>query len=100
MQAMLVQELFYQAGYSQSGQVHYTSLFLAHISSRKGKLMSFFHLKDSYGMTQLIVNHSPSSPPLSQIPVESVVLIEGLVLLRPPKARKPVSLQHNPEFPF
>lgn len=51
--------------------------------------MSFFHLKDSYGITQLIVNHSPSSPPLSQIPVESVVLIEGRVLLRPPKARKP-----------
>ena len=54
--------------------------------------MSFFHLKDSYGMTQLIVNHSPNSPSLSQIPVESVVLIEGLVMLRPPKARKPVSL--------
>lgn len=68
------------------------SSYLAYTAPRKGKSMSFFHLKDSYGMTQLIVNHSPSSPTLSQIPVESVVLIEGLVTLRPPNARKPVSL--------
>ena len=92
MQIMQALGSFYQAGYSQNGQIHYTSISLAHISSRKGKSMSFFHLKDSYGMTQLIVNHSPSSPRLSQVPVESVVLIEGLVTLRPPKARKPVSL--------
>ncbi|KAF8803868.1 aspartyl-tRNA synthetase [Phlegmacium glaucopus] len=59
------------------------------LSERKGKSKSFFHLKDSYGMTQLIVNHSPSSPSLSQIPVESVVQIEGRVMLRPPNARKP-----------
>jgi aspartyl-tRNA synthetase len=94
---MLALESFYQAGYSQSGDVYSLTCHISSLTSpnRKGKGMSFFHLKDSYGMTQLVVNRSLSSPPLSQIPVESVVLIEGLVVLRPPKARKPVSYNHS-----
>ncbi|PPQ95483.1 hypothetical protein CVT26_008511 [Gymnopilus dilepis] len=52
---------------------------------------SFYHLKDSYGMTQLLVDHihGDSWAELSQIPVESTVLIEGTVVLRPVEARKP-----------
>ncbi|KAH9482616.1 Aspartate--tRNA ligase, mitochondrial [Psilocybe cubensis] len=52
---------------------------------------SFFHLKDSYGSTQLLVDHLRGSSwaELSQIPVESTVLIEGNVVLRPVHARKP-----------
>ena len=60
----------------------------------KGKLVSFFPLKDSFGITQLVVNHSdiPSNlSALSKVPVESTVLIEGTVSLRPPSARRPVS---------
>ncbi|KDR83356.1 hypothetical protein GALMADRAFT_219189 [Galerina marginata CBS 339.88] len=51
---------------------------------------SFYHLKDSYGMTQLLVDHveGPCWDDLSQIPVESTVLIEGTVVLRPVEARK------------
>ncbi|KAF8164981.1 tRNA synthetases class II-domain-containing protein [Crassisporium funariophilum] len=62
------------------------------LPERKGKSMSFFHLKDTYGMTQLIANHNDDSSSwseLSQIPVESVILIEGVVLLRPQNARIP-----------
>lgn len=45
-------------------------------------------------MTQLLVDHihGDSWAELSQIPVESTVLIEGTVVLRPVEARKPVSL--------
>ncbi|KAF8901713.1 tRNA synthetases class II-domain-containing protein [Gymnopilus junonius] len=52
---------------------------------------SFYHLKDSFGMTQLLVDHVHGDcwAELSQIPVESTVLIEGTVLLRPVEARKP-----------
>jgi aspartyl-tRNA synthetase len=57
--------------------------------------MSFYPLKDSFGTTQLIVNHSENIATdlsvLAKIPVESAVLIEGTVLLRPPNARRPVS---------
>jgi aspartyl-tRNA synthetase len=53
--------------------------------------MSFYPLKDSYGITQLIVNHDASLSALAKLPVESAVLIEGTVLLRPPTARRPVS---------
>ncbi|RDB23225.1 Aspartate--tRNA ligase, mitochondrial [Hypsizygus marmoreus] len=62
------------------------------LPERKGKLVSFYPLKDSYGTTQLIVNHSEGATDLSalaKIPVESTVLIEGTVLLRPPNARRP-----------
>ncbi|KAF8974593.1 tRNA synthetases class II-domain-containing protein [Flammula alnicola] len=52
---------------------------------------SFYHLKDSYGSTQLLVDHVEGGcwSTLSQIPVESTVLIEGVVALRPVEARKP-----------
>ncbi|GLB33583.1 putative tRNA synthetases class II (D, K and N) [Lyophyllum shimeji] len=62
------------------------------LPERKGKLMSFYPLKDSYGITQLIVHHSEGATDLSalaKVPVESTVLIEGTVLLRPPSARRP-----------
>ncbi|KAF8076161.1 tRNA synthetases class II-domain-containing protein [Lyophyllum atratum] len=62
------------------------------LPERKGKLMSFYPLKDSYGTTQLIVHHSEGDTDLSalaKVPVESTVLIEGTVLLRPPSARRP-----------
>lgn len=62
------------------------------LPGRKGKHMSFFPLKDSYGTTQLIVHHSePHSNlacHLATIPTESTVLIEGTVLLRPENARR------------
>ncbi|KAF9468951.1 hypothetical protein BDZ94DRAFT_1304095 [Collybia nuda] len=65
------------------------------LPERKGKLMSFYPLKDSSGTTQLIVNHSANNAidlsSLAKIPVESAVLIEGIVVLRPPNARRPVS---------
>ncbi|TFK43163.1 hypothetical protein BDQ12DRAFT_674504 [Crucibulum laeve] len=54
--------------------------------------MSFFPLKDSFGTTQLILNHADISPDLailSNVPVESNVLIEGTVLLRPSSAKRP-----------
>ncbi|KAF9485386.1 hypothetical protein BDN70DRAFT_988900 [Pholiota conissans] len=52
---------------------------------------SFFQLKDSSGATQLLVDHlhGPAWQSLSQIPVESTVLIQGTVQLRPVEARKP-----------
>ncbi|KAJ7638608.1 tRNA synthetases class II-domain-containing protein [Roridomyces roridus] len=57
-----------------------------------GKHLSFFPLRDSFGTTQLIVNH-PEVPgnqlSLSQVPPESTVLIEGTVLPRPPNAQRP-----------
>ncbi|KAK2466515.1 hypothetical protein APHAL10511_002157 [Amanita phalloides] len=63
------------------------------LPERKGKHMSFFPLKDSYGTTQLIVGHLEGRPDLaaalSDVPVESTVLIEGTVLLRPENARRP-----------
>jgi len=53
---------------------------------------SFYHLKDSYGVTQLLVDHSDDCwTRLSSAPVESTVLVEGTVALRPVTARKPVS---------
>jgi aspartyl-tRNA synthetase len=60
-------------------------------------------LRDSYGTTQLVV-HTPVGDPsldgdvqqsnhvtdLARIPVESTVLIQGHVRLRPEKQRRPV----------
>ncbi|KAG2013916.1 aspartyl-tRNA synthetase [Coprinopsis cinerea AmutBmut pab1-1] len=62
------------------------------LPERKGKAVSFYPLKDSEGTTQLTVNHSsnPSaSNTLSSISVESAVLIQGTVALRPETARRP-----------
>ncbi|KAJ6516116.1 tRNA synthetases class II-domain-containing protein, partial [Mycena sanguinolenta] len=56
-----------------------------------GKLLSFFPLKDSLGTTQLVVNHPEvvaNQPSLSDVPVESTVLIEGTVQVRPQAARR------------
>lgn len=73
-------------------------------SSKLSKSLSFFPLRDSYGTTQLVV-HTPSGDPppdgdvqrsnpltdLARIPVESTVLVQGHVLLRPEKQRRPVN---------
>ncbi|KAF8271780.1 hypothetical protein EI94DRAFT_1770283 [Lactarius quietus] len=73
------------------------------LSERKvSKSLSFFPLRDSYGTTQLVV-HSPHAPPsdpknkqhnlindLARVPVESTVLVQGTVRLRPDKQRRPV----------
>jgi hypothetical protein len=76
----------------------------SHAPSRKvSKSLSFFPLRDSYGTTQLVV-HTPLGRPsldgdvqqsnhvadLARIPVESTVLIQGHVRLRPEKQRRPV----------
>ncbi|KAL0949568.1 hypothetical protein HGRIS_009617 [Hohenbuehelia grisea] len=65
------------------------------LPERKGKLVSFLPLKDSHGTTQLIIDHQrPEAEQLhalSDLPPESVVVIEGTVLLRPPNARRPGS---------
>ncbi|KAJ3762893.1 hypothetical protein EV360DRAFT_92159 [Lentinula raphanica] len=65
------------------------------LPERKGKLVSFFPLKDSFGTVQLIVNSSDRTredlAALSEVPTESSVLVEGRVLLRPPSARRPMS---------
>lgn len=58
--------------------------------------MSFFPIKDSSGTTQLVVHRHRDSATahlaaLSDVPVESTVLIEGQVRVRPEKARRPVS---------
>lgn len=72
-------------------------------SSKVSKSLSFFPLRDSYGTTQLVVHTPPGDPPpdgdvqqsnsltdLARIPVESTVLIQGHVRLRPEKQRRPV----------
>ncbi|KAK0191212.1 tRNA synthetases class II-domain-containing protein [Armillaria mellea] len=59
------------------------------LNKRKGRLCSFFPLKDPSGSVQLIVDNSDAfSDALSQVPVESVVLVQGSVLLRPQDARR------------
>jgi aspartyl-tRNA synthetase len=52
--------------------------------------MSFYPLKDSHGTTQLTANHDVTSA-LAEVPVESTLIVEGTVLLRPSTARRPVS---------
>ncbi|KAF5387306.1 hypothetical protein D9757_005772 [Collybiopsis confluens] len=60
------------------------------LPERKGKLFSFFPLKDSHGTVQLVVNNSNSNlAGLSKVPLESFVLVEGEVVLRPESARRP-----------
>jgi aspartyl-tRNA synthetase len=57
--------------------------------------MSFFSIKDSFGTTQLLVLRKQEDAgrlsALSEVPVESTVLIEGQVRMRPEKSRRPVS---------
>ncbi|KAI6105528.1 hypothetical protein F5141DRAFT_1124249 [Pisolithus sp. B1] len=57
------------------------------------KAMSFFPIKDSHGTTQLVVRRKRDScagdlAALSDIPVESTVLIEGEVRVRPEGSRR------------
>lgn len=72
-------------------------------SSKVSRSLSFFPLRDSYGTTQLVVHTPPGSPPtdgdaqqsnllteLARTPVESTVLVQGHVRLRPEKQRRPV----------
>ncbi|KAG7448970.1 uncharacterized protein BT62DRAFT_985392 [Guyanagaster necrorhizus] len=59
------------------------------LNKRKGRVCSFFPLKDPSGTVQLIVDNTDAfSDALSQVPVESVVSIQGSVLLRPSDARR------------
>ncbi|KAL0580766.1 aspartate--tRNA ligase msd1 [Marasmius crinis-equi] len=60
--------------------------------SRKGKLVSFFPLKDSTGTVQLILDRSEAASelqPFRDIPPESSVLVQGTVHVRPSTARRP-----------
>jgi len=61
-------------------------------SSKVSKTLSFFPIKDSYGTTQLVVQRNPQEDDplraLSDVPVESAVLIQGHVRLRPNGARR------------
>lgn len=62
------------------------------LPERKGKVVSFYPLKDSEGTTQLVVNHADHpdvAALLSAIPPESTVLVQGTVALRPQTARRP-----------
>lgn len=56
--------------------------------------MSFFPIRDSFGTTQLVVLRKGDAAArlsaLSDIPVESSILIQGQVRLRPEKSRRPV----------
>ncbi|KAI6004094.1 tRNA synthetases class II-domain-containing protein [Pisolithus albus] len=57
------------------------------------KAMSFFPIKDSHGTTQLVVRRKRDScagdlAALSDIPIESTVLIEGEVRVRPQTSRR------------
>jgi len=61
------------------------------LQERRAKGFSFFGLKDSHGITQLVVQGDPLSE-LTDVPLESTVLVEGHVALRPPKAKSPVRL--------
>ncbi|KAF9263633.1 hypothetical protein L218DRAFT_927414 [Marasmius fiardii PR-910] len=61
------------------------------LPERQGKLVSFFPLKDSSGTVQLVLNRSSANPELQafkDVPVESSVLVQGTVLLRPQSARR------------
>ncbi|KAL1676450.1 tRNA synthetases class II-domain-containing protein [Schizophyllum commune] len=55
---------------------------------KAGKHVSFFPLKDSSGATQLVVKRDGSAAGLSDVTVESVVLVEGEVSLRPENQRR------------
>jgi len=59
---------------------------------KTSKTMSFFPIRDSSGTTQLVVLRegakSDRLSALSEVPVESTVLIEGEVRMRPEKSRR------------
>ncbi|KAI5833487.1 hypothetical protein K523DRAFT_232807 [Schizophyllum commune Tattone D] len=55
---------------------------------KAGKHVSFFPLKDSSGATQLVVNRNGPAAKLSDVTVESVILVEGEVSLRPENQRR------------
>ncbi|KAL1744391.1 tRNA synthetases class II-domain-containing protein [Schizophyllum fasciatum] len=55
---------------------------------KAGKHVSFFPLKDSSGATQLVVSRDGPAAKLSNVAVESVILVEGEVALRPEKQRR------------
>ncbi|KIY67356.1 aspartyl-tRNA synthetase [Cylindrobasidium torrendii FP15055 ss-10] len=60
------------------------------LNKRKGKQVSFFPMKDSTGTIQLVVDNANESlsSSIASLPVESVVSIEGRVLLRPAEAQR------------
>lgn len=66
--------------------------------SKISNVLSFFPIKDASGTTQLVVRRNPLLASLSDVPVESAVLIQGRVSERPPKDRRPVSLPSLPSF--
>lgn len=56
--------------------------------------MSFFPIKDSSGITQLVIhkkNVDDHLAALSDVPVESTIAIEGQVRVRPEQSRRNVS---------
>lgn len=56
--------------------------------------MSFFPIKDSSGTTQLVLRKGHANAhltALSELPVESIIAIEGEVLVRPELSRRNVS---------
>jgi hypothetical protein len=56
--------------------------------------MSFFPIKDSSGITQLVIhkeNVDDHLAALSDVPVESTIAIEGQVRVRPVQSRRNVS---------
>ncbi|KAG8747913.1 hypothetical protein FRC10_010532 [Ceratobasidium sp. 414] len=79
---MLVKVLYWQAGFNQLGTLPAVS-----------KHVSFFTLKDGEGQTQLLFRSPKSDLPepshkLEDVPVESVVLVEGKVVARPGSAKR------------
>ena len=64
---------------------------------KAGKTWSFFQLKDSYGSAQLIARVNENSAndfldAMSHAPIESAVMVEGVVHARPGNQRRNVSL--------
>jgi len=62
-------------------------------ASQASKSLSFFTLRDSYGATQLVASKSSAQGLLtnmSGVPLESTVLVEGKVKLRPLKDQRSV----------
>ena len=71
------------------------SLPFSHLPHRKiSKSLSFFPLRDSYGITQLVVHRDQTNAQklaaLSAVPPESVVLIQGRVRSRPNHSKRSV----------
>jgi aspartyl-tRNA synthetase len=65
------------------------------VRSAVSKHLSFFTIKDGDGQTQLLVRPLKSDSPdavlkLDDVPVESVVLVEGKVVVRPGSSKRTV----------